>query len=158
MFYGNRKILLVYLNDKIIYTYQPLFPKNFDRYKANISIYPVKGNNNISFRTSGFLDSSGFRLSSVEIKKNVNTQLMDVLDIEYSVYFLQSIISFPGSRIILGELANFLISLDRYQLYAFHNRKYSNYSSTFINRTSDLLNKKGLFSKTILNFLFPQLV
>lgn len=65
MFYGNKKKLLVYFNDKVIFTDIPLFPYNFNRYIANISIYPVKGYNNISFRTSGYSDASGFRLSSV---------------------------------------------------------------------------------------------
>lgn len=83
---------------------------------------------------------------------------MDALDFEYSQYFLEEIVSFPGSRVILGELVGFLVSLDRFQLYAYHNRIYSNYSSTFINKTSDLLNRKGMLSKTILNMLFPRLV
>ena len=83
---------------------------------------------------------------------------MDVLDVEYSEYFLEKLIYFPGSRVIFGELTSFLISMDRYQLYAFHNRNYSNYSSTFINRTSEMLSKKGILSKTIINMIFPNLV
>jgi hypothetical protein len=56
---------------------------------------------------------------------------------------LTTIISIPGSRVILGELVNIFVSFDRFQLYAYHNRAYNNYTATFINGLCEMMNKKG---------------
>lgn len=53
------------------------------------------------------------------------------------------VVSIPGSRVFLGQTINIFVSLDRMQLYYYHNRNYSHYTNIFLKGISDLMNSKG---------------
>lgn len=51
--------------------------------------------------------------------------------------------SVPGIRVVLAELMNVFVNLDRYQFYFYHSRNYSCDSLVFLKGITILMNFKG---------------
>lgn len=64
-------------------------------------------------------------------------------------------VSFPGSRVLFGEVIHHFISLDRLQFYYYHNREKGYYDEIFQYKLKELLDMKGLLVQNYLKENIP---
>lgn len=97
----------------------------------------------------------GFRLISVEVKRIIEGSDATINSL-IGNSATKSVIAFPGGRFLLGELMNAFVSLDRLQLYYYHNRNYSHYVNLLLKNVATLLEMKGDLALNAENALFGQ--
>lgn len=99
---------------------------------------------NISFFNTGYaLDSSGFKINNVSLRMYYNPISTSFINSTMNNPVLNSICSVPGYRVIFGQLMNFLVNLDRFELYSYHNRTYSYHWTIFLNTVYNLKQLQG---------------
>lgn len=130
---------------------------HFSKLTHSANLQAEEGVNTLLFRNSGEVaDYMGFRINNVSIRQVIWPQFESWVNTSLSNAIVANIIAFPGIRGILGELLNMCVSLDRFQLYLYHNRTYAYHALLLLQNVNSLLALKGSLARNALNTLAPK--